>query len=289
MYSIENQVLRVLIAPKGAELQSIFNKEFQLEYLWGGDPVFWSKKSPVLFPIVGSLKNDTYYYQGHEYHLSRHGFSRDMLFDIAARQFDRIELLLRSSEQTQVLFPFSFEFRVKYRLDANKLETTYEVTNTGSGPMYFSVGGHPAFKVPLVDRLAYGDYFLEFNEEETLPRWPISPQGLIEKTPQPLMRQTNRLQLTKELFYQDAIVFKFPTSSILTLQSDKSDHGLDILFDGFPYLGIWAAKQADFVCLEPWCGIADSVDCDQQLFHKEGINQLAPRGVFQRSWTVTLF
>lgn len=289
MFSIENQLLRVLISASGAELQSVFNKEHQLEYLWGADPRFWSKKSPVLFPIVGTLKNDSYLYQGQEYHLNRHGFARDMVFEVGDRQFDKMEFLLRSSPQTMALYPFHFEFRVKYRLDANKLETTYEVSNSGAAPMYFSVGGHPAFKVPLVEGLAYADYFIEFNEEETLPRWPISPDGLIEKTPQPLLKQTNRLPLTKELFLRDALVFKFPTSSMLTLQSERSDRGLDFQFEAFPYLGIWAAKQADFVCLEPWCGIADPIDTDQQLTHKEGINKLEPKQLFQRSWTVRVF
>ena len=171
----------------------------------------------------------------------------------------------------------------------NSLRVSYHVSNISSADMFFSVGGHPAFKVPLIGGTFYEDYYLEFNEEETTPRWPISKDGLIEKIPQPLLHQTNMLPLTKELFLKDAIVLKKPTSSVVTLRSDKTAHGFDFDFGDFPYLGIWAAKNADFVCIEPWCGIADSVDTNQQLIDKEGINKLSSGEIFERSWVAAFF
>lgn len=289
MFAIENEQLKIIISPKGAELQSIFNKQTELEYLWSGDPAFWGKKSPILFPIVGTLKNDIYYYRDKPYKLSRHGFAREMAFDIENQSPGAATFVLRSSEKTLQHFPFEFVFRITYTMQHNSLRVAYNVSNASDEDIYFSVGGHPAFKVPLVEGTVYDDYYLEFNEDETTPRWPISKDGLIEKTPEPLLRETNMLPLTKELFLKDAIVLKKPTSSVVTLRSDKTVHGFDFDFGDFPYLGIWAAKNADFVCIEPWCGIADSVDTDQQLVNKEGIHKISSAEIFERCWVVAFY
>ena len=289
MYSIENRQLRATIASRGAELQELYHKEYQLEYLWKGDPAFWAKKSPVLFPIIGSLRKDTFRYKDKSYSMGRHGFARDMEFKATQINQGSIAFLLTSDEETLKHFPFQFEFRVSYSLSANELEVGYEVKNPGNEDMFFSVGGHPAFALPLVDGTIYDDYYLEFNEDETKPRWPISKEGLIEKTAIPLLKESNVLALTKQLFLNDALVLKYPTSSIVSIKSDKTSHGLDLNFSGFPFLGIWAAANADFVCLEPWCGISDSVDSDLQLIHKEGINKLIAGETFFRKWTLTLF
>ena len=289
MFTIENEFLKIIIKAKGAELQSIFHKANQLEYLWNGDPAFWSKKSPVLFPIVGTLKNDTYFYKNKLYKLGRHGFARDMEFEIENQNNDSITFLLRSNETTLENYPFLFEFRVNYSIDINNLTVTYIVKNISEDEMYFSVGGHPAFKIPLVEGTSYNDYFLEFNKDETLARWPISADGLIEKKPEAFLTNRSILFLSKELFYKDALVFKYPTSFMVTLQSDKTSYGLNFNFSQFPYLGIWAAKNADFVCIEPWCGIADSVDSNQQIKDKEGINKLNGEEIFERSWNVSFY
>ena len=289
MFYLENQQLKISIHPKGAELQSIFHKGHQLEYMWNGDPAFWGKHSPLLFPIVGTLKENTYYYEEKAYSLSRHGFARDMEFLAEQQQDDSITFLLSGNAATKAHFPFDFELRVTYRLLANGLTTTYQVNNPSATSLYFSVGGHPAFKVPVVEGTEYTDYYLEFGREETTPRWPISKDGLIETAPRPLLDQTRVLPLTKELFAKDALVLKHPSSSSVTLRSSKTPRGLRVDFPGFPFLGLWAAPNANFVCIEPWCGIADSTNADQQWVHKEGINRLPAGEVFERAWTLTLF
>jgi galactose mutarotase-like enzyme len=289
MFTIENTNLIVVISSKGAELQSIFNKQEQLEYMWSGEAAFWSKKSPVLFPIVGTLKEDTFYYSNDAYELTRHGFAREMEFKVTGQTGDSIGFTLENTEETQIKYPFDFKFDIKYALAENRLVVTYHISNKGIGPMHFSVGGHPAFKVPLVAGTSYNDYYLEFNKLENAGRWPISPDGLIEAKPTELLKATNVLPLTKELFANDALVFKGLSSNGVTLKTDKDKHGLSLDFTGFPYLGIWAAKNADFVCIEPWCGIADSVNTDQQLVNKEGIQSLQPGKSFERSWSVTMF
>lgn len=289
MFSLENQQLRISIHPKGAELQSIFHKGFQTEYMWSGDPAFWGKHSPLLFPIVGTLKANTYYYQDKAYTLSRHGFAREMEFGVETQTPESITFLLRSDDMTRQNFPFDFELRVIYRLTATGFSTTYQVGDPATTPLYFSVGGHPAFRVPLVPGTSYTDYYLEFDSAETGPRWPISKDGLIETQPQALLKGTRTLPLTKELFARDAVVLKHPASSGVTLRSARTERGLRMDFPGFPFLGIWAAPNADFVCLEPWCGIADSVDSNQQWLEKEGINRLDAGGKFERTWTLTVF
>jgi galactose mutarotase-like enzyme len=288
MFSIENQELKVSIHPKGAEIQSLFHKLHELEYMWDGDPAFWGKHSPLLFPIVGTLKGNTYYFGGKAYSLPRHGFARDREFTVETQRADAITFLLQSDEQTRAVYPFEFELRVGYRLVSNKVATTYQIRNPSSEPMYFSIGGHPAFRVPLIPGTEYTDYYLEFDGVEETPRWPISKDGLIERKPIPLLEDTAVLPLRKELFAKDALVLKHPISAGVTLRSGGTDRRLRMDFPGFPFLGIWAALNADFVCIEPWCGIADSVDSDQQLVDKEGINLLEGGGVFQRTWTASL-
>ena len=288
MFTIENQELKVSIHPKGAELQRLFHKPYELEYLWSGDPAFWGKHSPLLFPIVGTLKGNTYYYGGKAYSLPRHGFARDREFTVESQRADAITFLLQSDEQTRAVYPFEFELRVGYRLVSNKVATTYQIRNSSSEPMYFSIGGHPAFRVPLLPGTEYTDYYLEFDGVEETPRWPISKDGLIERKPIPLLEDTAVLPLTKELFARDALVLKHPITAGVTLRSGGSERRLRMDYPGFPFLGIWAAPNADFVCIEPWCGIADSVDSDQQLVDKEGINLLEGGGVFQRTWTASL-
>lgn len=288
MYTIENHDLKVKIHSKGAELQSIYGKHTGLEYLWGGDPAVWARHSPLLFPIVGTLKNNTYHFEGKTYTLPRHGFARDREFIVEAQTADSIRFLLKSDQQTLEVYPFEFELRVGYQLRPVGLTATYQVTNRSGKPMYFSLGAHPAFRVPLVPGTDYSDYYLEFDGVENAPRWPISKGGLIERDPQPLLQGTAVLQLEKQLFQKDALVFKQLVSTGVTLRSGRTPRGLRMDFPGFPFLGIWAAPGADFVCIEPWCGIADSVSSDQQLTDKEGINRLDNGAVFERRWALRL-
>jgi galactose mutarotase-like enzyme len=289
IHSLQNNILSVAISSTGAELQSIIHKDFGLEYMWSGDPKFWNKKSPVLFPIVGELKNNSYMYNEKTYELGRHGFARDMEFELTEQDEDTITCTLNSNKETLAKYPFQFNFSVKYRLEVNRLNVTYVVKNIGKDKMPFSVGGHPAFKVPLVDGTTFEDYYLEFNHFENASRWPVSKDGLIEDTPIKIIEHTDKLPLKKSLFYEDALVFKHLVSKSIYILSNKTSHGLKLNFNGFPYLGIWGAKDADFVCLEPWCGIADSVHTNGNLTDKEGINILAPEESFERTWHVELF
>jgi galactose mutarotase-like enzyme len=290
MYTIESSLLKVGIQTKGAELISVLHTENGLEYLWNADPKYWAKKSPVLFPIVGTLKDNTYYFKGKEYHLSRHGFARDKEFSVTAHNEDAVIFSISNDEETIKNFPFEFRFSIQYKVEKDILAVTYIVENNEPTEiMYFSVGGHPAFKLPLTGDTNYEDYELAFDQKENTGRWPISKDGLIESEPDPLLQHTDILPLSKELFLKDALVLKNLHSHSVRLQSSKTEHGLEFKFSGFPFLGLWATPGADFICIEPWCGIADSVHTDQQLQHKEGIISLPAGEKFEATWKVRFF
>lgn len=289
MFKIENDYLAITINHTGAELSSIYDKQEQLEYMWKGDPDFWGKKSPVLFPIVGTLKDNTFIFKGNEYQMSRHGFARDKDFVVTEQTQSTIKFTLLSDAETLKVFPFEFDFSILYTLENKCLSVGYMVNNLGNEKMYFSVGGHPAFKLPISNKLRYEDYYLQFNKVENAGRWPISKDGLIETASEPLLINTDKMYLKKELFYKDAIVLKNLSSDEVQLKSLKDSHGFNFKFPGFPFLGIWAAKDADFICIEPWSGIADSVNASQHIEKKEGIENLAPGQGFERTWSVSIF
>lgn len=289
MIQLSNDRLQVSIAEKGAELQHIVRTDLKQEYLWNADPAFWAKKSPVLFPIVGGLKNNSYTYKGNTYSLGRHGFARDLEFTVKEQSAHSVTLQLQDTADTRSRYPFAFLFSVTYRLVDTILEVKYHVENPGAEEMFFSVGAHPAFKVPLTGGTKYEDYYLEFNQAENAGRWPLSAEGMVKEAPVPLLENANILPLKKSLFLEDALVFKHLASDVITLKSDVSPRGLRFHFGGFPYMGIWAAPNADFVCIEPWCGIADSVNASGELSEKEGIIKLEAGGVFERQWEVGFF
>ncbi len=287
--AIENDSLIVSLKTKGAELFSIVHKETRLEYMWLGDPAFWGKTSPILFPIVGTLKGDTFVFGDRHYNLTRHGFARDQEFEVVTSDKDQMTFVLKSTPATLQQYPFPFRLDVRYQVTGDFLNVTYTVRNAGDQEMYFSIGGHPAFKVPLVDGTRYEDHYLKFNKIENAPRWPISDDGLVMTNPIAFLGNTDKIYLRKTLFETDALVFKHLHSDVISLKASTHTHGLDFHFEGFPFLGIWAAKNADFVCIEPWCGIADAVTHNQQLILKEGIEKVEAGESWSRTWKAKFF
>ncbi|MEJ1238540.1 aldose 1-epimerase family protein [Chryseolinea sp. T2] len=286
---LQNERIRVGIKPMGAELFSIQDRKSGKEYMWKADPAFWGKTSPVLFPIVGTLRENKYKFNGKEYALPRHGFAREMPFELRSNTDTIATFTLESSDKTLAKFPFPFRLDIGYSVEGAMLIVDYHVFNAGDTDMYFSLGAHPAFAVPLADGLHYSDYYLQFNQRETAPRWRIDAAGLIEPVANPCLDNSDRLNLLKELFYKDAIVLKDLSSTLVTLRHKTDPHGFEFRFHDFPYLGIWAAKDADFLCIEPWCGIADNQGHNYDITTKEGIEKLAPKATWTRRWSITIF
>lgn len=285
---LSNGVLSVAINNKGAELTGIYNHLTDINYLWHGGEE-WPKHSPVLFPVVGGLKNGEYFYEGKNYQLPRHGFAREMDFKLINKNKISASFSLVSDEKTLKVYPFDFELLISYQLEYNSLNVTYDIYNKGKSKMLFSIGGHPAFRLPLEEGLRYEDYFLMFNKPETADRWPVTNTGLISSTPERFFKGEQKINLKKELFSNDALVFKNLKSDQVSLVSNRSSHGLDFKFSGFPYLGIWAAKNADFVCIEPWHGLGDHEDATGNLEEKEGILTLDSGKKFSASWKIRAF
>jgi galactose mutarotase-like enzyme len=283
---LENDKIKIAVMPLGAELCSLYHKQFRLQYLWQAGAA-WAKHSPVLFPIVGQLKNNEYIHQQKKYTLPRHGFAREKMFSMLEQKENQITFRLSDDEHTRKNYPFSFHFDIQYHLTEDELTITYSTTNTGKEKMYFSVGAHPAFRVPLDIRDNYKDYYLEFDEQEGSRRWPLK-DGLIDPAPTPFF-SSHKIQLTKELFANDALVFKKIKSNTIHLRSNKHQHGLRVHVNQCSYLGLWAATGADFLCIEPWQGIADSVNVSGEISEKEGIISLESGENHQYRWSIQLF
>jgi galactose mutarotase-like enzyme len=289
MIFLENEHLYASFASKGAELQSLKSKKNDISYLWVGNPHYWGKFSPVLFPIVGSLKNNTYYFKNKTYQLSRHGFARDRTFQVNQLSATEVVFTLRDDEETRSVYPFQFILQLRYQLSGAVLSCTYEVSNPDDDQLLlFSIGAHPAFAISTAGDLKYSDYFLQFNKDTELVYHKVT-QDLIEQETATMKLNNDLLPLTYELFYEDALVLKTLKSDCITLLNHKNPNGIHFRFKDFPFFGIWAAKNGDFICLEPWCGIADGIDHDQNLETKEGIMSLTSKESFIRKWEIDCF
>lgn len=288
MIVLENEYIKASLATKGAELQSLISKKYNINYLWDGDSKYWGKFSPVLFPIVGGLKDNTYHLKDKMYQLSRHGFARDLDFQVNQINATEVVFELRHTEQTLKVYPFQFILQVQYKLSDSGVSCTYHVSNPTASTLFFSIGGHPAFATPVNNEVSYNDYYLQFNKDTVLTFHKIT-KDLIDTKTVTIALAAGKLPLQHELFYEDALVFKTLKSDCISLRNDKNEHGIHFKFNDFPFFGIWAARDANFVCLEPWCGIADGIDHEQDLLKKEGIIQLGPQQNWERTWEIMCF
>lgn len=287
MITISNEHLNASINHKGAELCSLKDNSSKTEYLWQGDPTFWSRHAPILFPIVGRLKNDEYIYEDRTYHLSQHGFARDMDFELIRKEDAYASFSLKSSGQTLMVYPFRFELIVSYELIDSSIRVSYEVYNKDHKDLLFSIGGHPAFNCPIDSGEVRSDYHLHFSSQETVSTQLLT-DGIRSGKTIPLLQSQQDLDITDHLFDQDALILNDLSSSMITLMNGQKQH-LSMHFENFPYLGIWSKdSQSPFVCLEPWYGVADKESHNQQLYEKEGIIALNVSDFFKCSYVVEL-
>lgn len=289
MVCLKNDFLEVEIDTKGAEVKRIYHRQFQLDYLWNSDAAYWNRSSPVLFPIVGKVKDNTYTYQNNPYHLTQHGFARDADFLLEYNTASEAIFFMDSTPQSFKLYPFQFRLYIIYTLSEASLNVAYKVENKQEGDLFFSIGAHPAFNCPLEPGLSFEDYKLTFEKEENSPRLLLGSKG-ISRTTEPVFAEGSKdIPLDYNLFVtKDAIVLKDLKSGYMTLSSDKASHGLRFHFTGFPYMGIWT-KPGPFICIEPWCGVADFEDADGKIENKEGINRLKAGEIFEAAYTMEFF
>ncbi len=279
--TISNLNLTVQINHLGAELFSLKNSE-NTEYIWEGNPVFWGKHSPVLFPIVGTLKNNMYYYQGKEYYLSRHGFAREMEFELIEKFENSATFSLVSSIETRKVYPFDFELQICYSLDENKLNIDYKIINNNDSILPFSIGAHPAFALPK----PFEGYSLAFEHNEVLKSYELE-NDLLSDTTNIIEMTDNEVPLTYSLFEKDAIIFKKLQSKSITILDNKNTL-LRVRFDDFPNLGIWTKNNAPFLCIEPWVGYSDTILSSGNIVEKEGIQLVEDHQVMQYNFSIEI-
>lgn len=290
MYIIQNDKLKLAVKKIGAELCQISSVENVNDFMWGADPNVWANFAPNLFPIIGALKQDTYLFEGHTYNLPKHGFIRNNP-DITLHEEtpDSLTFKLMANASTLKAYPFMFEFYITYKLTGNKIDVIHTVKNCDDKTMYFSVGGHPAFTCPVYKDENYDNYFLEFECVETSKTHLINMEnGLISSKTEPVFNNSNHIRLTHDLFNKDALIFKDLKSRKVTLKSDLYGSILSVSFKDFPYLGIWAKPTGNYVCIEPWLGIADHEDSNQDLKTKEGILTLNPDKTFTATYSIEI-
>ncbi|SFD80625.1 aldose 1-epimerase family protein [Flavobacterium phragmitis] len=279
--TISNSKLKASIKHAGAELFSI-KDNLNNEYIWEGNPDFWGKHSPVLFPIVGTLKNNTYTINGIEYQLPRHGFARDMEFELIDKTESKAVFSLKSSDETLKKYPFDFELQLIYTLTENSLDLEYKIINNSKEKMPFSIGAHPAIALP--DN--FEDYALQFEKEEEL-KYYLLENDLISSKTKILETTNNKVSLNYELFKNDALIFKKLNSKSLTILKSAKPY-IKVDYQDFPSLGIWTKENAPFICIEPWLGYSDTDQNTGNLYEKEGILILDENKNFSAKFSITI-
>ena len=285
---LENEYLRIEIAAMGAELTRIFDRRRSVELLFDGDPAYWKRRSPILFPNVGKTFGNVVRIGGKIYPTSQHGFARDMEFALEEADTAHCVYLLKSSEATLRRYPFPFELRISYALAGAALQVRWSVTNPGAEDMYFTIGGHPAFCFSAGETKA--DYMLHFPGRDSLRYVLLDAQSgtALPENARTLCLEQGCLPLSDELFAHDALILDDSQVEEVWLCRRDGSSRLGMRCAGFPNFGIWSVKGAPFVCLEPWQGRCDNQGFAGELREKPGVTCLKPGQVFEKSYSVVL-
>lgn len=287
LYRLTSGKLQIGVRPHGAELCSIRNKN-GFEYLWQADPEIWPRHAPVLFPVVGRLRENRYELEGQYFPLNQHGFARDQAF--SCRNHDPHELVfeLRNSEITRKNYPFDFCLVIRYSLDGDTLFSHYEVENTGNTSLYFSIGAHPGFNLSSSEKIFKPKLTFETDQLQVTGL----SEGLLNKERKTLLLQNKTLTLSPELFANDALVLEGAQVERVKLIVNAEGRGLEMNCKGWPYFGIWSKvirENLQFVCLEPWHGVADSYEVKRPLPEKQGVLMLEPGNRFEAGIQIRFF
>lgn len=268
VHQISYNTISIEVNSLGAELIQ-FSKG-DTKYIWNVDEAFWNKTSPILFPIVGRLKNDYYNLNGKNYNMARHGFARNYNFTLLHKTKNSISFQLNDNEETFSIYPFKFELILTYTIESYGLKIDYSVTNKSEDTMPFSIGAHPAIKIDS----DFENYSILFEKDSLLNCHELENEQFSGQTKN-INLDNNRLNLNYNLFEKDAIVLKKFDSKYLTIYKHNNPL-IKISFDNFPHLGIWTKTNAPFICIEPWYGYADNQNSTGELTTKEGMIHLPP-------------
>lgn len=287
LHTLQSGALRVIISDAGAEIIQIEDILTGRNYLWHGDSAYWGRRSPILFPIVGGLKNKTYKYAGREYPMSQHGFARDREFQMTEHNVDTIWFELKADEESLKVYPFRFRLEIGYRLEGRKITVMWRVANEDKKTMFFSIGGHPAFMCPIDGEGKQTDYYLLFDNKEPLSYGKLSVNGLLETEGHTLDIGGGCMPITEHMFDEDALVIEGGQAHQVALAGPDKKPYLTVKFDA-PLFGLWspAKKHAPFICIEPWYGRCDRESFAGMLADREYGNELRPGKIFETEYTI---
>ena len=288
MVELKNEQISVVIAEKGAELQSIKDANGK-EYLWQADPAFWPRHSPILFPIVCSVNDDTYTVDGQAYHLPRHGFARDTDFKLIAQSERKVTFALESSEATKQVYPYDFTLSISYVLDDNKIGVIWHVHNTDTREIHFQIGGHPAFNIPdmKVGESQYGR--IRLDNQEPLDGLKSYIDGSHEMIEIPVETEDGIIEFSDNTWRNDSVKIHKSQVHRAELLNKAGDPVVTVDFRT-PVIAFWSPyqKQAPFVCIEPWYGLGDPRGFQGEFKDKPLMNHLQPGASFMSKYEITI-
>lgn len=286
-YILENEQISIGIDSLGAELKSLKRKDAGTEYMWCGDPKYWGRTSPILFPFVGSVKNKEYRTKGTSYPMTQHGFARDMDFRLLSQTEDEIWFELDSDQETMAKYPYAFVLKTGYRIENSRVTVLWQVENPGKEALPFSIGGHPAFNCPLGEGIDRDECFVDFGSMDEVVSTGISENGLATECMNVYQLNGGKIALTETLFDHDALVIENHQTHEVSLCGKDGASYLTVTMDA-PLFGIWSppGKKAPFICIEPWHGRCDSEDFDGSLEERKWGNKIMPGEIWKASYTI---
>ena len=287
-YRIQNDEISIVVNSFGAELRSLQDIKEEKEYMWQADPAYWNRTSPVLFPFVGGLKDKTYRHEGVSYEMNQHGFARDMEFELLEQTDKSLRFGLNATEDTLKKYPFVFQLEIGYELKGREVIVSWLVHNTDTKPMYFAIGGHPAFICPFHEGTRQTDCEIYYGTDR-ITSTVISTKGLATKEKVVYDLEDGSMLITEDLFDHDALVIEHNQTQKVALLDEHQMPYLSVSFDA-PLFGIWSPphKNAPFICIEPWYGRCDGEDFDGNLAEREWENALEAGEVFHASYRITI-
>lgn len=288
-YTLQNHSIGITVSTLGAELQSLTSSTDGEEFLWQGDQNIWEGRAPILFPIVGSLKDSRMSHNGQSYSLPRHGPARKQQFSCVKEDESHLLFSLSSNAETLLTYPWNFTLEVGFSLSGNRLEISYTVIHTGTdaqGDMLFSIGSHPGFRLP-VDETPLKQFDIRFSHTERLQQYRLDENGILSTQGQHYPLTDNRIVLHKTIFDHDALVFKDIRSDTISLWQQGHER-VRVNTGGAPHLGVWAKPGAPYVCIEPWYGYSDAADATGVFAQKPAMLSLAEGQSFRTDWSIEL-
>lgn len=286
-YTIKNDFLTVEVSDAGAELQSVRGAD-GTEYLWQGNAEFWRDRAPNIFPYVARMTDGTYTVLGKAYEMKIHGFVKYMTLQMERQEADSITFCLDSCDETRKQYPFEFTYRIMYTLKGSALVTTSSVENRGDGRMYFAIGGHPGFRVPLEEGLSFEDYALEFGAPSHPYRVGFTDKCFLTGQDALYALEDHvRIPLRHSLFDEDAVVLKHAARSV-RLASPKGKKSVTVTYPDFPYIGFWhkPKTEAPYVCIEPWSALPSRDGIVEEISQQADLTPLDAGKTYETSWMI---